>query len=540
MHLRRFSFLIVPSVAAWLGCAGGEPGTSPESDEGLPQVVVVDPGQAGDGTWMGVELTAGCTDGGTPTGDTVLVTSSTRYHTAAGVATRPNDMSASPPEVLVPNGLTFTRLTGTAVAGGYQFTGVPSGAYYLKTGTSYIVTDERQVELGTNRLGRADTVFTSQYVTPLQLNLSGLAPWTPYKSSYLPGSSVAVASGQVEVFGEVDIPGGVATGQTGIVTNQASLTNLMGNLPVFSAGAGDKLYVSQLGQMDAGTLPDGGALAYETVVRGLETSPFNFTANGTTALPISGVLQPVSMTELPIEWRLPEYTIRASEVHPAATLGTSTFSIVPAAHGLTNGWIGYSGELLNLLLPQGASFNLTRRLTYGNPFPSTWGVVGTTSYSFRVVGTVAGSATQYNYSGGIGTSDRLENLVAGPLLPRVTSPRSLSIDGIAASVQREVGAVSPVISWLPPAVGSPSAYRMTIYRFPPGQTYATAHARFYLPGSATQVRLPAGTLAPASIHYLRVTAVDAPTYDVEREPFVSAERLPYASADALSSLFTTP
>ncbi|MCY1015725.1 hypothetical protein [Pyxidicoccus sp. MSG2] len=540
MHLRRFSFLVVPAVATWLGCAGGEPGTAPESDEGLPPVVVVDPGQAGDGTWMGVELAAGCdTDAGTPS-NTVLVTSSTRFHTAAGVATRPNDMSASPPEVLVPNGLTFTRITGTAVAGGYQFTGVPSGAYYLKTGTSYIVTDERQVELGTNRLGRADTVFTSQYETPLQLNLSGLAPWTPYKSSYLPGSSVAVASGQVEVFGEMEFPGGVAAGQTSLVTNQASLPNYMGNMPVFNASAGDKLYVSQLGQMDAGTLPDGGALAYETVVRGLETSAFNFTPNGTTALPITGVMQPVSMTELPIEWRLPEYTIRASEVHPAATLGTSTFSIVPAAHGLTNGWIGYSGELLNLLLPAGASFNLTRRLTYGNPFPTTWGVVGTTGYSFRVVGTVAGSPTQYTVSGSISTSDRLENLVAGPLLPRVTSPRSLSIDGIAASVQREVGTVSPVISWLPPSMGSPSAYRMTLYRFPTGQTSATTQARFYLPGSATQVRLPAGTLAPASIHYLRVTAVDAPNYDVEREPFGSAERLPYASADALSSLFTTP
>jgi hypothetical protein len=252
------------------------------------------------------------------------------------------------------------------------------------------------------------------------------------------------------------------------------------------------------------------------------------------------VLQPVSMTELPIEWRLPEYTIRASEVHPAATLSLPTFSIVPAAHGLTNGWIGYSGELLNLNLPQGASFNFTRRLTYGNPFPSTWGVVGTTRYSYRVVASVAGSATQYTLSGSIGTSDVLTNLVAGPLLPRVTPPRSLSIDGIAASVQREVGAVSPVISWLPPAVGSPTAYRLTLYRFAPGKTSATAHARFYLPGSATQVRLPAGTLAPSSIHYLRLAAVDAPNYDVEREPFGSAERLPYADADTISSLFTTP
>ncbi|NMO22441.1 hypothetical protein HPC49_39975 [Pyxidicoccus fallax] len=546
MHLRRFSFLLAPACVAWIGCAGGEPGNSPELNEG-PSSGTVIPGASGDGTWMGEALMAGCeTDGGTPTGDTVLVTSSTHYHTAVGVVVRPNDLSARQPEILVPNGATFTRLTGSAAPdGGWRFTGVPSGAYYLKTsstGATYIVTDERQVELGSNLLGRADAGSTSYYDTPAQVNLSGLSPWQPYRSVTQPGSSLQVVSGQVNLAASLMLESPVTTGQTSLVTSEARLSAVSGYaLPVLDGDVGDRLYVNQLGEMDAGTLPDGGVLAYSAVVRGVQMSAFDFTPNGTTPMPITGVMQPVPMSEFTMEWRLPEYTARASEVHPQATAGTPTFSVVPAVHGLTNGWIGYSGELLNLRLPSGSSSTLSRRLKYGNPFPTTWGVVGTVRYSFRVMATPpGGGTTQYLLQGGIGTYERLDNLIAGPVLPRVTPPRGLSIDGIAATVAREVGSTSPVIAWLPPAVGSPSAYWVTLYRFPAGRTTASVQAQFYVPGSVTQVRLPPGTLAPASLHYLKVTAVDAPDYNVERDPFISSERIPNSQADALSSLFTTP
>jgi hypothetical protein len=544
MYLRHFSFLLVPVCATWLGCAGGEPGSTPEPHSDLSPVNA----DTGDGTWMGVPLDEGCApdggtaDGGAPAGNTVLVTSSTRYHTAVGIAERPDDLSGRTLEVLVPNGSTFTRITGTAVDGGYQFSGVPSGTYYLRTGSaSYVVTDERVVDIGVNRLGRQDTVFTDWSITPVQLNLVNLAPWAAWQSQSVPGSSLQVASAEVDLYGGVDIFDVDPTGQTSVLSTGSELWSGTGPIPVFEAARGDRLYVNQLSPVDAGTLPDGGAVAYTTVVRSVQMGAFDFTADGTTPMPITGVMQPVPMTEFPIEWRLPQFTARASEVHPAATPSLPSLYVMPATHGLQHGWVGYSGELLTLTLPRGASYDFTRRLSYGNPFPSSWGKVGSAQYSFRTLQPVPnGGGSQYYLTGSISTYDRFENFIAGPVQPRVSPPRELTIDGVAASVPREVGSASPVISWLPPTLGTATAYRVSLYRFDPELMFPVLYGRLYLPPSATQVRLPPGTLTPGSIHFLRVAALDVPGYDVERHPFNSVEKLPYAQAEAISSFFTTP
>ncbi|WP_241758753.1 hypothetical protein [Pyxidicoccus parkwayensis] len=540
--MRHLSFLLVPACAAWLGCgAGGEPGTSQELQDGQSHVGRDTTG--GDGTWIDVPVTEGCSpDGGTPTGDTVLVTSTTRFHTAVGIAERIDDLSASPPEVLVPNGAIFTRITGSAVDGGYQFSGVPSGAYYLKAGSSYVVTDERHVDIGSNRLGRPDTAFSTAAFSPVQLNLVGLAPWMPWQSNSVPGTALQVTSKQVDLYGGVDILDMDPTGQTSIVSAGSQMWVGTGPMPVFEADKGDRIVVNQLQPMDAGTLPDGGALAYTTVVRSLEMGALDFTPDGVTPMPITGVMQPVPMAEFPIEWRLPRYTARASEVHPTATPSLPYFYVTAAAHGLSDGWVGYSGELLTLQLPRGASYDFTRRLTYGNPFPSSWDAVGAVQYSFRTLQPIPGIPGGQSYlTGTFVTYDRLDNLVAQPLQPRVSPPRELSIDGVPASVAREVGTASPVISWLPPTLGSVGAYRVAIYRFDPETlSGGLSILRFYVPGSVTQVRLPAGSLASGNIYFLRVAAMESPGYDVERKPFTYGEPLPFSSAEAISSFFTTP
>jgi hypothetical protein len=277
------------------------------------------------------------------------------------------------------------------------------------------------------------------------------------------------------------------------------------------------------------------------VVRSVEMGAFDFTPDGTTPLPVTGVMQPVPMAEFPIEWRLPQNTARAAEVHPSATPSIPYFYVTPAAHGLSDGWVGYSGELLTLQLPRGASYDFTRRLTYGNPFPASWGTVAAAQYSFRTLQPIPnGSGGQFYLTGSMVTYDRLENLVAGPVQPRVSPPRELKVDGVPASVAREVGTASPLISWQAPTLGVPTAYRVNIYKFDPELFFGTSYVRFYLPGSATQVRLPPGVLPSGGIYYLRVAALDAPGSDMERKPFTYGESMPFASSEAISSFFTTP
>ena len=499
------------------------------------------PGEgAGTGTPLPEVHEPGASD--SPTDDVVLVTQTTRFHTSVGVAERQDDLSADPPEIFIPTGTTFSVVSGSAAPGGWRFAGIPSGAYFLRTGNTFIVTSAREVDIGRHRLGRPDTVFSNTIVSPLQLNLVNMAPWVPYGGLTQPGSSLQVASAQLDVYGAVDVFDQVLDGQTHLLSNNAELWTSTGYmLPVFEADKGDRLYVSQHDQLDAGTLPDGTPLGYSALVRSVEMGAFDFVPDGFTPMPLTGVMRPVPMTEFPIEWRLPSFTHYAGVVHPLATASLPSFYVMPAAHGLSDGWVGYSGEALSLLLPRGSSFNFTRRLSYGNPFPASWAMVGGAQYTFRVVEEVPdGSGSLFSLSGSMYTYEQLDSLIAGPILPRVSPPRELTIDGVPASTSREVGSASPVIAWLPPSVGTPSAYRVAIYRFDTRFRAGVLHQNLYVPGSMTQVRLPPGTLEPDAIHYLRVTAVDAPHYDLAHHPFSSLDRLPQARADAISSFFTTP
>ncbi|TQF09139.1 hypothetical protein FJV41_46205 [Myxococcus llanfairpwllgwyngyllgogerychwyrndrobwllllantysiliogogogochensis] len=550
MQLPRFSVVLVSACAAWLVGCGDAPADSMELADGLS---TIDPrsGPTGDGTWMGEPTGAGCepdagtpppTDGG-PSADTVLVTSTTRFFTSVGISEQVEDLSANPPEILVPQGATFSLILGSAVPGGWEFRGVPQGPYYLHTGTTHVITSARHVDVGRNRLGREDAIYSEFNWAPLQINLLNLAPWTPSGSGNLqPGSSLQLTSGQVDLFGWMDLFERVPGGQTSILTNQASLSLGSGyNIPIFEAARGDRMYVNQLSQFSAQALSDGTPVGYAAVERSLEVGAFDFAPDGVNPLPVSGMLQPVRMREFPVEWRLPAFTRFASEVHPLAAPWTPTLQVLPAAHGLSEGWIGYSGELLTLRLPRASSFDYTTRLKFGNPFPQNWGVVGASGYSFRhSVLLPDGSGKSLAISGTISTVDTLDNLIAGPLQPRVSPPRSLTIDGVPASVPREVGSVSPVIAWAPPTLGTPNAYRVAFYRYDPDLNFAFQTASLYVPGSATQVRLPPDVLQPDSIYYLRVGAIDAPGFDMERHPFTTHEQVPYSSADAVSSLITTP
>ncbi|MCP3139319.1 fibronectin type III domain-containing protein [Pyxidicoccus xibeiensis] len=532
MKPHRPNPLWVAFCVTWLGCAGGEPEGS-----GAPV--------SGGGTWMGEELSAGCEpgDGGTPGADTVRVTSHLRFHTLVGVAERPEDMSARPPHVLVQDGGTFTRIDGTATDGGYQFAGVPQGTYYLRTGNAYVLTDARHVELGSNHVGRVDTVFTGTSATPMQLTLSNLAPWVFMWDSQN-FSSLEVISGQVELAGEVYLHEEPQDGQTAVTASTAETWNHLNTVPVFEAAKGDALYVNQLGAMDAGTLPDGGAVVSRTVVRSTQTAPFDFTADGTTPLQVSGVMQSVPTQELALEWRLSEYTSRATQMHPAATLNKPVLYIEAGPHRPEHGTVGASGLLLRLELPARAAFNFTRRLAYGNPFPATWAQVGSAAYHLGHREMLPdGSGRMQSISiENMATRDLVTNLFASPLSPRLTPPRGLAIDGLDANVQRQVGATSPVISWLPPERGTPTGYRLALFRYVDDQGFVMAEfdGYFYVPGSTTQVRLPPGTLRPASIYKLRVLAMEITGQDLKGRPFQTLGGLPQSYATAVSSFFTTP
>ncbi|TQF15293.1 fibronectin type III domain-containing protein [Myxococcus llanfairpwllgwyngyllgogerychwyrndrobwllllantysiliogogogochensis] len=556
MKMLRFSFLLgATCVAALAGC-GSDSSVPGGLGEGLSSVDTDSHG-SGDGTWMGEPVAEGCgpdagvpgdggspdagVDGGPSNQRAVLVKDTTRFYTSVGVAEREEDLSANPPEVLVFNGSTFTLFLGSAANGGWLFTGVPPGPFYLRTGGTYLVTSSRYVDIGRNRLGRPDAEYVDIFTSPLQANLLGLAPWQPYLGSLQQGSSLQLTSGQVDLYASPAFYEGVPDGATSIVTSQAELGSNLGNFPVFEADRGDRLYINQLSEFSAGSLPDGRPLGYSAVERAVQAGAFDHRPDGVTPIPVTGLLQPVRMREFPLEWRLPEFARLTSEVHPNALPGLPRLDIVPGPHGLADGWIGYTGELLTLSLPRGAAYDFTARLKFGNPYPSNWGLVGVVSYSFRNLEALPdGSGRLGSISGSYTAWDEFDHLIAGPVSPRVSPPRSFTIDGVPASVPRKVGTASPVLAWVPPAIGTPTAYRVAISRLDLDFGFSTTWRSFYLPGSATQLRLPPEVLEPGTTYHATVAAIDSPQVDIESYPFRTLERLPYRSASTVSSYFTTP
>ncbi|MFL5351437.1 hypothetical protein [Archangium sp.] len=532
MSLRRRLLWLFPLCSLSAGCVA-EPPSSPVGDE---RSVRDNPSVGhfpGDGPLAGGALAGdgGVADAGT---DVVTVSASIRYLTASGLTTLPGQL-ASVPQLLVPQGDgTFVTVNGTLDASGsYVFSNIPKGTYYLKNGTGYVVTDARAVDVGYDQLGRSDAVrLTGVTSTSLNFNLANLSAWDP-------GAGFQMSSGEVDLMGAASLDVFPATGATALI-GSGRLDNYTGEMPRFEAAKGDRAWVTQFSTQDAGTLPDGGTLKYTAVTRGLNLPAFSF--DGGSPISVQGTMVDPPRTTIPFEWRMSSYAAQSASVHPQAAGYYSDLYVLPAAHGLANGWIGYSGELLTLDVPPNTG-DLVRRVSFGNPYPSTWGVVGEVSHGFRVDVVVPGfnPTSAYGY---LTEMDQLDRMIASPISLHLSPPRELTVDGVSAYISRMVGSVSPVIAWKPPAIGVPTAgYSVRLNKY--SRTTPTSlnlkrtrMATFYVGPSATEVRLPPGVLEPATSYVVEVVAMSG-AGDVSRAPYF-VDVLPQYRASALTSVFFTP
>lgn len=477
--------------------------------------------------------------------DTVLVTKTTRFYTSVGIAERAEDLSANPPEIHVYDGARFSRITGAAVPGGWRFTGVPRGEYYLRAGASSkvdILTSARHVDLGTNAWGRPDALYTGVDTSPAGLHLRNLSPWMPFTGDYEPGSSLQVISSQLNLAGPLLPLNEPPEGATSIDNGDALLLSFSpSGMPVFHADRGDRLYVNQLSGFIAGGMSDGTRVGYSAVDRSVEVEPFDFVPDWETPLPLTAELQPLTPREVTLDWRLSEFSRMAVEAHPRASLLLSYFEIRPAPHSRVDGWFGYAGELLSMSLPLGASTDFMGHLRFGNPYPSDWGVVGRLGQSYAYPAPSPRDPTRsFNLTGHYFAVDVLENLLSGPVVPKLSPPRSLRIDRKPASEPYQGGSLHPVISWAPPAVGNPTGYEVRVTKIHPLLGLMLNMGPIYVPGSVRELRLPPGKLEPGTYNYVRVTAIQAPHWDVEQAPLRTLETVPYHSSTAFGSLFFVP
>ncbi|MFP2931141.1 hypothetical protein ACLESO_39295 [Pyxidicoccus sp. 3LG] len=490
-------------------------------------------------TWVG------CSDPEptpTPEPDTsVRVKRTLRNLTASGFTERPEDFTRNPVELFLEQGDALVPVTGAAGGPGeYVFPDVPDATYYVRFGTSYVVTTARSVDLGVNLLGRPDAPEL-ETDSPVQLALSGLEPW--YEASGPFGAEnpsdeflfVSEERGYAANMSPMTLSGG----ETSVNEGEVLMFGLTGMMPRFEAERGDRAWVVQLSSRELGTLPGGRVQRYATATRALHLPPFSH--DGTGPLSLEGALQPLSQAELALDWKVSDFAAHAAEVHPRATLNSSTFSLYPSAYGTSEGWIGYSGELLHLGRPRGEPSDFTGRLAYGNPFPSSWGLVAQVNHSFVVELTIP-DEPPVRVTANISVSNLPSRLLAGPVRPSLLPPRDLTLDGAEGYSSRAFAAGAHVVGWKPPSTGTPEAYTVSLRRLEDlgGFRIAIPTAQFYLEAGATSVRLPAGLLQPGEHYVVLVRAVEVEGHSASGKPFTLGESIDYSSAATLSGLLSIP
>jgi hypothetical protein len=478
-----------------------------------------------------------------PVEDTSVRVRSVRYHhTASGVEERPEDFSANPMELFLLENESFNAHPGEQTSPGeYAFADVPDGTYYLKWGSSYVVTSARRVDRSSHQLGRPDAqeISASTSSTQARLDINGLEPWAEDEERIW--GSLQFVSGELDVVGLIRASEIIQPGRTSARGELVTYANITSALPYrFEQARGDRAWVNQLVPRVAGTLADGSSLRYGTLARSLHLTPFSF--DGSQPLPVSGTFQELPLKQLSPSWALSSFAPHAADAHPAATLGGARFSLCAAAHGVEDaGWVGWSGELLSFELPMGYATDVSDTLAYGNPFPSTWGEVAWFSVPFLVQYSVPGATRPLTLRARLEVYERVSSLAAGPLHPLILPPRGLKLDGEDAFSARPLALGSHVISWQPPASGQVSAYQLMLRRY---AVVGDSDARlvdsvsFTLGGSSTSVRLPPDVLKPASHYVFQLTAISSPGFSAENTS--TRILLPTGQADTLSGLLSTP
>jgi hypothetical protein len=532
MKTRGWMLLSLLLGTAWLGCSQDfEP--APDSGTMVDGGTREDAGNtpADSGADGGTEPSDAGVDAG-PTDDAVHVRRFMRHRTASGIEERPEDFTLHSVELFLLEGDALIPVEGRAGGPGeYVFPDVPRATYYLKVGTTYVVTDARSIDLSINKLGRPD-IQALKYPSIADLFLRGLDPWYPYRSSF------ELVSEELGFMANI-APDGLEPGQE-YALSTADIVLGTAVMPRFEEARGDGARVIQVSphELSGVTLPDGSVQSYNSAVRSLRLPPFSH--DGTQALPINGTLEPLSMQEFPLDWKVSAFASHATEVNPAAALRGPSFRLYPAAHGLADGRFGFSGVLLDLERPIGLGSDVSGSLAYGNPYPADWGLVASYSAPFKGdFKTPAGRTI--TVMGGMGVSHRLPAGSTGPIVPRILPPRSLRLDGTECYNARTVSTGAHVIEWQPPPGASASAYVVTLLRrdTTEGSGFIVEiDSRFQTDGSATSLQLPAGLLQPNKQYAFTVRAVLAEGYVPDR-PLMLNDLPEYSYADGLSGPLTT-
>ncbi|MCA3012785.1 MAG: hypothetical protein INH41_10355 [Myxococcaceae bacterium] len=383
----------------------------------------------------------------------------------------------------------FVRGRGNA-DGTFVVREVPAGEVTLQLARRYFVTTSRRLNFDSFVGGRLDaTRATAESL--MRFTLRGLEPIGPTNAT---GFFFTQQTGQVSNLENVATPATPA-GSTSLESDLdwARVTEALDyGLP--DGTRGDRGWALQLGRTDF----DGGSLS---ALRRVAPFPPLTLANGGSVDAIADLTAPATQ---PLTLSADTSAFQALRASFGRDVGTASFSAevttspAPAPHRvagqgaftLASFFVSETSALPPLPLPTSA-------------FPTTWGRTVTLSYGRAQQRALTDGGTPAGFFGGVTVADDVAAFT-GPVTPRLGPVRGAQLGGRSFLDDLSGVTTTPTISWMAPALGTVSTYRLSVNRLAAGGTVAELW-RLYTNNPA--VTLPPGILVAGEAYVLELEAL---------------------------------
>jgi hypothetical protein len=520
--------------------------------------VCADSGPLPDGTSCGTGLI--CTAGACGPPPTRTVTGSFHAFFAHddGSFTEGPDNTAfvAPDSLLFANGAGGTTSVAITLDQNGDFTvpNVPFGTYYLRTttgtsipnGTVFGSTATTGVTLTPLTTGNPDLTFVVHgradakaptQPTPVTLTLNGLDPWE--RTGIFDHIYMGSAGARVDEL----VPGSQepAVGSTSAtVTFDWKSSNIFSLNWLPDAAAGDTTVFVQRHHV---SLDNGGSASVST--RFAKSTDFTVVDGTGASATLTMQAAPLSST-LPTAGAFSQFAALVPVMNPAA-------SVQPDPSGLTfpSSQVSLFGVPGSIAYPD-TSLSVDGEIAHEGLYAYTGALDTDVDYGPLSFGGFLGAPyqeyRQFTYSAGLvltadgnstGLSPTFVQLTpvdqAGPTIAPVLSPvRSPLIGGQDAFAPQTGVGLTPTFSWTPPALGSPTAYAITIQMISPSNDPDEIGIINISSFTGTSFTLPDGLLISGRAYAAIITAVQMPGQDVNRPNRVG---LPELTTDAVTNIF---
>jgi hypothetical protein len=438
-----------------------------------------------------------------------------RYYSESAPVDVPVDLQGVQVEAYVWNAGSWTTYPGVGKAdGSFTVPLVPAGLFMLDVGGAYVYTTAHKLDLGGEISGRHGAVMSTGGAA-IAGAIQNLAPW---QTDDLVEWFDANAGGAAYGFAM----GGPAVGDTSLQNQQSTW---IGSL--VDATKGDVLYATQLS-----SFPAGGNIVALEISRYTSFSSVEQTDGVVTM--VSGAFAPVTQSQMiDVDFAGSQFDTLGASVNPMASGLTALYDLTTAPGMSQAGMVGYYTDLM-LIYPNGTDVKLGP-VAYANPFSATWGTEVYAGETFAVAYTAPGATSQATVYGYVYVTLPSAQAATTTLKPVVSPVQNPLVNGKSAFGALNGISLTPTLSWSPPAVGTPSGYRILVSLIANSGGTSTSQYLASIFTVATSVPLPPNMLQKGSAYVFTITALSSPI-DTATKPFHSSPT--YAGADVLSSLAT--